>query len=429
MASLQAFIQSRVALDSRTLACFRVLLALIVVIEWCSHALPESVAAVSHQALSIVTTWNLLGTIFLYVSALTFAVGYKSRISALLLWLTFSVLHAGFGQGIDAIICGLLLFSVFVPLGRTASFDDAMDRGSCEDGRLRGESTAIRSIATAGLSLFALFAAVAVACHSQYFDARFALGQSNFGLMAMVTAVVMIVVVCLPRRFALARFWIVAGVVAGLLLVTIGQSLSGSSLMPGFLLAVLALLFLNGEGWSWLGVRAINKRRHELRIYYDEPCGFCRKICFIFASFMLLGKCQIATAQSDEQAHTLLRENDSWVVFDHKGNYALCWAALLVLMRMSPLWRPIGWLLTIIGMGKWGQPIYRFIGSIRGSLSYLTARVLPYTPFRADLNLIEKLLLVVWFVVIVLYYTGLLGVLPDAFPQDLTAFGLFQRRL
>ncbi len=422
MSSIRDYMLTRLSLDARTLACFRILLALLVLVEWCSHDMLNMAAATQNLELWSIPGVRLVGTVVTLVSILTFGFGYRTRWSALVLWLAYSLFHVSVTiTDSHFIICVLLLFSVFLPLGRCVAFDDAMDRGSAENGKQQVDTISVVSIATAGLLVFALLTVFLLAL----VDYRELGGVFT---ATLVVAPVLTLAALLPTSLAKLRFWIVASLVMSLLLVALYQAINSGDPVHVLLLVLLASLFLTGAGWSSISERPTFQSRHDLRIYYDEPCGFCRKICFIFASFMLLGRCSIATAQSDQQAHTLLRENDSWVVFDSDGKYALCWAAVLLLMRASPLWRPLGYALTAIGMGTWGKPIYRLIGNARSILSYITARVLPYRRYRLDMTGFEKGLVAIWLLMLLLYYFGVFNIFGVVLPDSAAALG-FDRSL
>ncbi|NNF17713.1 MAG: DUF393 domain-containing protein, partial [Gammaproteobacteria bacterium] len=136
-----------------------------------------------------------------------------------------------------------------------------------------------------------------------------------------------------------------------------------------------------------------------LRIFYDEPCGFCRKICFLFRTFMMLGDARIAAAQSNDAVLKQLRKYDSWVVYDHNDQQYVRWRAVLLVMQHSPLLWPFGYVLVMLGMGKWGDPLYRLIGASRTFFSSLTSIVIPYRKLRYSMNAADYTMAIVWLLV------------------------------
>ncbi len=143
-------------------------------------------------------------------------------------------------------------------------------------------------------------------------------------------------------------------------------------------IAPVFLFLLSGSTiWVWLSDRANVTTGTQLHIFYDQECGFCYKICLLFRTFLVLGKTPVSPAQSDSTAYRLMQEHDSWVVTEGTEIPTLHWNALLLLMRRSIVARPIGLLLTSLGMGIWGRPLYRAIAWSRGFLSKVTALLLP----------------------------------------------------
>ena len=160
-------------------------------------------------------------------------------------------------------------------------------------------------------------------------------------------------------------------------------------------LAIIALLatvstLVPSVAWRWLTERANRTHGGRLRIYYDRDCGFCHKICRLFRTFLLLGDTPVAPAQSDPAVEALMREHDSWVVYDGDDRYELRWHAVLLMLRRSLLTRPLGRLLTRLGMGSCGDGLYGAIAASRGWFSRLTAFLLPLGrspgPLAAPLN-------------------------------------------
>jgi hypothetical protein len=104
-------------------------------------------------------------------------------------------------------------------------------------------------------------------------------------------------------------------------------------------------------------------------MYYDRDCGFCFRSCLLLRSFLVLPHAEIAAAQDSARARTLLEANRSWVVIDHDDHAYLKWPALVLLLRRSPLFFWLSWLLS----GAWaavpGNAAYDFLGRHRGRLA------------------------------------------------------------
>ncbi|MGQ3055958.1 MAG: DCC1-like thiol-disulfide oxidoreductase family protein, partial [Nevskia sp.] len=137
-------------------------------------------------------------------------------------------------------------------------------------------------------------------------------------------------------------------------------------------------------GWIWDSLGDWRARRdarrgpHGLRIYYDRDCGFCLKSVLILKQLLLLGRAGIAPAQDTPRARKLLEDNYSWVIIDHDDRAYLKWPAFVILLKRSPLFAPLGLLLS----GQWAVPpgnaVYDFVGRNRGGFGKLSGALLPF---------------------------------------------------
>lgn len=133
-----------------------------------------------------------------------------------------------------------------------------------------------------------------------------------------------------------------------------------------------------------------------LRIYFDRDCGFCRKICLIFRTFFLLGDTPITPAQEDAAAFSIMQKFNTWVVYDYDEKSYIRWDAVLLLMRRSLLFRPLGYLLTAAGMGQWCDQLYGAIASSRSWWSQVTAILLPYRHISVESGSSANVLIGLW---------------------------------
>ncbi|GAC1625659.1 MAG: hypothetical protein NVS9B10_12750 [Nevskia sp.] len=149
-------------------------------------------------------------------------------------------------------------------------------------------------------------------------------------------------------------------------------------------ISLTALTTLIG-GWLWdAGARRSEQRSAQrigpqpLRLYYDRDCGFCLKSVLILKRLLLLPRAEIAPAQDTPRAKTLLEANYSWVVIDHDDKAWLKWPAFVILLRRSPLFAPLGRLLS----GRWavrpGNAVYDFVGRHRGRFATASGKLLPF---------------------------------------------------
>jgi predicted DCC family thiol-disulfide oxidoreductase YuxK len=156
---------------------------------------------------------------------------------------------------------------------------------------------------------------------------------------------------------------------------------------------IALLAFMPTILWDWMGAHTELASHGGLRIYFDKDCVFCRKICLLFRTFLVLLKTNIRAAQEVPEAYEIMVEHDSWVVYDYDGQVYVRWHAVLLLLRRSPLAWPVGYLLTAIGMGRWGDFLYGLIASARSPLSKLTSVLLPYRKHSIEKPAIANVLL------------------------------------
>ncbi len=292
-------------IDTRSLALLRIVVAigLLIAMPWC-HATATDFALVT-VLLAIA-----------HIAGLALAFGYRSRVTAILFWITSAMILLAdvgeFGASYNGLLGVLLLLSA-VPCGASYSIDYAMGWVATRDRRIASPATAAIIVQIA-LSLIAVF-------------------TMN------------------------------------------GSDLSGTATVTLFC-AAFAVLMPTGL-WNRIARQATQKHSNNLRIYYDRECGFCYKVCLLFRTFLLLGNTPIESAQSEPAVEKIMREHNSWVVYDRDGSCHLRWHAVLLLLRRSLLMRPIGRILTAIGMGYWGDFLYAIIAASRGVFSRLTVLILP----------------------------------------------------
>jgi hypothetical protein len=363
--------------DLRSLALFRLLLASAVIVEG--------------------FTYDGLFPQLLVLPAVTLLAGYRSSWSAIACWLLVAIMqivdpkHA---IDADSLLVALLLLSVFLPIGARYSVDSALDLahepGAPTSLAAWHSSPQHVSTATVALTILVLLAVVLTAALSLSTFAAQPYSMRALNLFALAVPVPIL----LPVFGGWLRFVMLATLVTALIVAT------GQLGFDARLITVIAALgaLLPTCLWNRLAATVNIAEREKLRIYFDRDCGFCRKTCYLFRSFFVLGDATIRPAQSNEETFDIMQREESWVVYDYNGKPYTRWHAVLLLLRRSPLLRPLGWLLTALGMGYWGDPIYRAIGASRWWLSKLTRVVLPYRRERVPAGRMVTLLVGAWLI-------------------------------
>lgn len=140
-------------------------------------------------------------------------------------------------------------------------------------------------------------------------------------------------------------------------------------------------------GWIWdaLAKRHALKHPNPPKIYYDRDCGFCIKSCQLFQQFLILPRTPIAPAQDNARARTLMDANFSWVVIDGDEQAYLKWPAFTILVKHSPL---LGWLYPLLRKPLFvapGNAAYDFVAHRRGGFGRLSALLWPRQTIRWEL--------------------------------------------
>ena len=330
------------------------------------------------------------------VIALALLVGYRTRLVTILSWLFLASLQARnptLIQGGDNLLLLLLFWGMFLPLGARFAIDAALDRSASE------APNAYFSVATAALliqvmSVYFFSAllksapewwpdgtAVYFALHLDHLATPFAVWFRQFspvlsGLTYYVWVLELIgpILMFLPVGFP----WLRLALQAMFITMHIGFFLSLEIGLFPFISITSLLVFTPGVAWDWLQRRVRTPPRAGLRIYYDGDCEFCRKVCLILRTMLLLPAVPIREAQGDADIHAEMQAHNSWVVVDYDGTRHVRWQALALVFRRSPLFAPLGALMTAPGLARFGDRVYEVVARNRSDFGRLTAVWLPY---------------------------------------------------
>ena len=107
---------------------------------------------------------------------------------------------------------------------------------------------------------------------------------------------------------------------------------------PWICIAVLLSLFPK-EIWDWLSSRNWLRQvpAENLILYYDQDCGFCRRMVGVLREFVLFGRAEIRPIQADPVVHALFDNEapSSWVV-QQGEHYAFAGEGLWLVLQQSP---------------------------------------------------------------------------------------------
>lgn len=411
-------------IDLRTLALFRVALAGVISVDLLRRLCLDLVAF--HSGWGVLPGGYLLETDSLWrlnlllvneqpwfaalclsvalTAALSMLVGYRTRAAVIVLFVLVAAIQNRNPMiliGGDLLICCLLFWSLFLPLGARWSVDAALSTVLPPPANLH------RSWASAGVLVQVMsvyfFSAVlkngadwwpsGLAVYYTIELERYAtpfgrwLLADRQGLMQALSYFVYFLewlgplIVFLPWASRVNRFIVMLllmGMHVGFILcIEIGH-------FPYVSLSSLTL-FLGGWFWDALDRRAV--RDSPLQLFYDRDCGFCLKMCLLLRTFLVLPRgLVLKPAQDDARAGPLLEAHYSWVVIDANDQAHLKWEAFVALLRASALF---GWLAPVAAWRLWRGPgtwAYDLVGRARGPLGAVSGWLLPLRPVRFEVG-------------------------------------------
>ncbi len=300
------------------------------------------------------------------LAGLALAAGFRTRRATLLAWvLAVSLCNRNplvLGAG-DVLLCALLFWGLFLPLAGRWSIDATLTESPTPEARHLSWASAALTVQVLAVFFFnALhrsgpeWTQQASAWQQLMMLDGISRGLSPWlavepGLSAAIThwsqwlQLLGPPLFLLPTIGAARRRVGVSGVLRAIVLLqllllvalTLATLAMGSI---GWLLLVGLAALVSGRFWDFLWRRRQRPAQARLRVFFDEHCAICRTASRM-AVGLLLVDAELAPARSNRRADSLARANDSWVVLDHDDSAHLRGAALLLLLRRSPL---LGWL-------------------------------------------------------------------------------------
>lgn len=396
--------------DLRTLALFRVLLSLWILIDLGMRA-RDLVAhytdfGIMPRASQIdylyTTTWSIhlangsawfQAVLFAFAgfAALGLLVGWRTRLMTALSWallLSLQNRNTFILSGEDNLALLLLFWAMFLPLGARYSIDAAVTRH-----RVFAENTYF-SVATAalllqGMSMYFFSAllkthpiwvseatAVHYALQLDYLVTPFALWFRQFqDLMTGLTYCVYLLELIGPILIFSPVFHRTLRTVFMLAFITMHLAFAvflEIGFFP-FVSIIMNITFM--PGWMWDKIAsALPKRTSEpIAIWFDQGCDFCEKTCNILKIFLFLPSTPVRPAQEHPEIGAELEARNSWVLTIGETRY-FKFEALGRLVSLSPLVFPFVRVMRLAALQPVGNRFYDWIGRNRSRFSRVTAR-------------------------------------------------------
>ncbi len=369
-----SFLKNLFSFDLRSLALFRVGLALLILGDLIHRSfdlrafytdfgvLPRWVLIQnSDHCLSLhAMSGSLAFQIVLFLIAAGFAlmllIGYRTRLATVVSWILIISLHDRnflILQGGDDLMRMLLFWGMFLPLGARWSADHALAEPTLPE---KNRHRSMGSIAF-GIQILLMYwtsafyklgqpvwledgAGIYYALHLDYIATqtghwvREAFSMSALSFISYVTLFAEFLVAALLLGTHLRSHWrlLAIGIIVGL---HVGFSLVLEVGIFPFVVFTALLAFFPTWFWDktmdWF--QPDNKK--DVSIYYDADCSFCKKSVFLLRSFLGLSDATIKPAQSNTNTQALMEKHNSWVIIDGEGKEHLKFNAARALFHHS----------------------------------------------------------------------------------------------
>ncbi|WP_287517549.1 DCC1-like thiol-disulfide oxidoreductase family protein [Okeania sp. SIO2C2] len=438
--NLGATLEKLFGLDLRSLALFRIGLALIIITDLIIRAgdltahysdagvLPRTLLKEISNPLywsinSISGAAFVQGLIFLFAGLIAIAllVGYRTRLATIAMWAFIISIHnrnptlifAG-----DDVLRVLLFWSMFLPLGANYSIDSALN-SSTEKLPKRICSAATFALMAQMVLIYAGSAAYKTKSElwwpdgdAVYYSLSFDGYATTFGqiLLSFPQPILKLLtwaalwfewlgpwMIFIPFGITFFRSFAVVSFI--LLHITFGLCFT-IGIFP-FLSIVSWLALIPTPVWNNWQEKIKTNERQGLKIYYDKDCGFCKKVVYLLRTFLILPGTPLTTCQTDESIYADMQDKNSWVVVDWQENRLFKWEALVYVFSLSPIFKPLAFVMGLPSIMPIGTKFYETIANNRKFAGNFTKpfqfRPLNIRPYRG-LNIIIFLLIIYTFI-------------------------------
>ncbi|GBF79382.1 DCC1-like thiol-disulfide oxidoreductase family protein [Aphanothece sacrum] len=399
-------------LDLRSLAVFRIGLALIAIADLISrsqglnaHYTDAGVLPGAALSKELLNPWywslHLLNGHFLFqvllfcvafLIALALLVGYRTQLAIIATWaLNISLqnrnpalIFAG-----DDVLRAMLFWAMFLPLGATYSIDSALNSST------KPLPKRIVSGATVAFIIQLCFIYIWSAAYKSqspiwwpdgdgvYYSLSFdqyvtEFGQFLLGLPIPFQRVLTFaalgfewlgpLMLFIPFR---TNFFRCVAIISFILL-HIGFELSFSIGGLSYISIINWLALIPSVIWDGAVNNIKTPQRQGLTIYYDLDCGFCKKVVHLIRTFLILPGTPLLVAQDNESIYADMLAKNSWVVVDWQENRHFKFEGIVYVCSLSPIFRMLTPLLRWQPVIKVGTKFYEVIAKNRKKAGLFT---------------------------------------------------------
>ena len=401
-------IKKTFSLDTRSLALFRVSVALILIVDFLCTRLPYFTLFYTDKGLLPLKNFFGSGSFWASTSSLNFIsssctyqftlfvlailcffmllIGHKTRWFIFGSWIllvsfhsrNFLIINSG-----DTLLCLMLFWALYLPLSRHFSVDSPMQ------GTQKPTTVfSVNSIAFIFQILFVYFFTYLLKTDPIWKTGQgvyYALMLQSFrtvwgdillqypDVMKILSHITYYFIENLvPFLFVIFGFWWRFRVIIVLLMCGFHFSLGLFLHLGLFSWICMAgwLALLPSEFWEWMKV-FLPGRKRSLTVYYDGDCSFCKKSTALIKTFFILPHVECVEAQSNEQAMSEMEKRNSWLVFNNDIGWQGRWQAGVTLISYSPLFFYLKPLLSLKIFSIVGDWFYGKVAKNRVTLGHL----------------------------------------------------------
>ncbi|NES81017.1 MAG: HTTM domain-containing protein [Moorea sp. SIO2B7] len=332
------------SLDLRSLALFRITLALVIIADLIIRSgdlkahysdygvlprrvLIEQIIHPWYWSVNLISGQPFVQTLlFLFAGlvALSLLVGYRTRLATIASWAMIISIHnrnPALIFAADDVLRAMVFWAMFLPLGACYSLDSALNSSS------KPLPKRIVSGATFAFMVQICFIYIWSAAYKTqselwwpdgdavYYALSFEQYGTAFGqfilnfpwLLKPLTLIALWfewlgpLLIFIPFRNSFFR----CCAVVSFILLHIGFGLCFELGIFPFLSISSWLVFIPSQVWYWIEQRLNTRERKELKIYYDTDCGFCKKVVHLIRTFLILPGTPLLIAQAIQQTKSL----------------------------------------------------------------------------------------------------------------------------
>ncbi|MGD1807523.1 HTTM domain-containing protein [Dapis sp. BLCC M126] len=438
-------------LDLRSLALFRIGLALIIIVDLIQR-FPYLKAHYTDFGLlprgplieKFLNPWvwslhlfsgNVLFQGLLFTVAFIFAIalliGYRTRLFTILSWVLLVSLHSRNHMILNAgdVELRLLLFwGIFLPLGAHYSVDSALNSSS------KPLPKSIISGATIALTLqvcFVYWFTAVLKSHPMWWEDGSAVYYAlNIDQLATPLSSLMLQ---FPKLLIFANFATLWVELLGpfLLFLPIKNSFfrcltifTFVGLHIGFRLGLVLglfpyvcivswLVFLPSDFWDWLSQKLKSQETKSIKIYYNSDHSTYQKILYLLCSFLCLPRELVVSAKTQPEIYTAIQTTNSLLLVENQGNQYIQFQALIHLCSFSPIFRPLTFILSLPIITNLGKKLSSQLNNINSNFYQLISR-LQYRPIQVYPTNYQNILALLFIAFVFIW--NLHSISPEVFP-------------